>query len=235
MDLYRFYHYPICPFCRRIRFIFADKKISYIPIIENFWEKREKFCLINPTGEVPFLAVKREGIDEKNSKNFTIFGSNSILTYINDKYGDISYIYGNLDEQIEIKKMCEWFDIKFYNEAVRYILNERVYLFYKYKGQKQADLQLIKIARINLSNHIKFITKILSKKDFIASNDFSMADLTLACHISSLDYLGEIDWVENQILKDWYSLIKSKPAFREILYDILPGIKSANHYRELDF
>jgi len=27
--------------------------------IENFWERREKFCNINPTGEVPFLAVQK--------------------------------------------------------------------------------------------------------------------------------------------------------------------------------
>jgi glutathione S-transferase len=229
-EQYRFYHYPICPFSRKIRFIFADKNIPFVSVIENFWEKREKFCLINKSGEIPFLAVKFSDVDKKN---LLIFGQNTVFEYLNTKYGDTSYIFGNIEQQTEIRKMSEWFDQKFYNEVSKYILNERIYYWHKY--QRSPDIQLLKMARMNLEQHLLFIGEILSSQDWIAGNTFSLADITCACHLSSLDYLGEIEWQNHKIVKDWYTIIKSKPAFRDLLYDLVPGFKPSAIYRELDF
>ena len=59
------YHFPICPFCRKIRFILSANNVENCYFrIENFWEKREKFISINLSGEVPFLAVQRVEEDE---------------------------------------------------------------------------------------------------------------------------------------------------------------------------
>ena len=228
-DQYRLYHYPICPFSRKIRIILHEKEIDYVEVIENFWEKRDKFCIINPTGMVPFLAIKRFDID----KPLLIFGVNSIIYYLENKFPKKSTIFGSLDSAVEIMKMSEWFDLKFYSDVSKYILNERVYLWYKL--QKQPDMQLLKLARLNLDSNLKFITNILSKKDWIGGTEFSLADISCASHLSSLDYLGEINWNNYSILKDWYSIIKSKPSFRNLLSDSLSGFKASKWYRELDF
>ena len=115
-DQYRLYHYPICPFSRKIRIILHEKEIDYVEVIENFWEKRDKFCIINPTGMVPFLAIKRFDID----KPLLIFGVNSIIYYLENKFPKKSTIFGSLDSAVEIMKMSEWFDLKFYSDVSKY-------------------------------------------------------------------------------------------------------------------
>jgi glutathione S-transferase len=229
---YRLYHYPICPLSRTIRVMLAYKSVPYIAVIENFWEKREKFCIINPTSEVPFLAIKRDDASS-DQQTLLIFGINAIISYLEEKYTDNSLIFGTLSYRAEIRKMCEWFNSKFYLEVSKYIINERIYSWYK--SQRSPDLQLIKLARLNLESHLNFLANILSKRDFVGCNDFSLADIVAACHISSLDYLGEINWQNYSLVKDWYSIIKSKPSFRDLLYDTLPGFKASAWYRELDF
>ena len=34
---------------------------------------------------------------------------------------------------------------------------------------------------------------------------------------------------------DWYAKIKSRPAFRSILADLVPGFTPPQHYADLDF
>ena len=226
------YHFPICPFCRKIRFILALNEVNNCYYrIENFWEKREKFCRINPSGEVPVFAIQRDDFDGK--KSMVLWGQNTIIDYLRNKYPVNTLLSVKIDERAKIMKYNEFFDTKFYNDVTKPILEERVYTFYKKKRLSNVDV--IKLARINLEEHLRFIETVLQKRDHIASTFFSLADLSLACQISSLDYLGEIDWEMHPILKDWYIPIKSKPAFREILYDIIADFRPSSWYRELDF
>ena len=199
--------------------------------IEEFWKKREKFREINPTGAVPFLAVQQQEFEEK--KSLLIWGKNSIMEYLRQKYPVYTLLFGDFETQINIRKYDEWFDTKFYNEVTKPIIEERVYVYYKRK--RMANMDIIKLARINCEQHLKFIERILRKRDYIATNEFSLADLSCAVQISTLDYLGEIDWSQHEVLKNWYIIIKSKPAFRDLLYDIIPDIRPASWYRELDF
>ena len=50
-----------------------------------------------------------------------------------------------------------------------------------------------------------------------------------------LDYLGEIDWNEYPVAKDWYQRIKSRPSFRPLLTERVRGIAPVSHYADLDF
>ena len=226
------YHFPIDPFCRKIRFMLAlnDVQNCYLRI-ENFWEKRPTFCKINPTGTVPLLAVQKH--TPENKKIFTIWGQNTIMDYLRNKYPVFTLLHGDIDERAKIMKYSEFFDSKFHNDVVKLILEERVYTFYKKKRVSNVDI--IKLARLNLEQYLTFIETILKQRDYIATSEFSLADLSLATHISSLDYLGEIDWTAHTVIKEWYAIIKSKPAFREILYDIIADFRPSSWYRELDF
>lgn len=227
------YHFPICPFCREIRFLLElnDVKNCYLRI-ENFWEKREKFLNLNPTGEVPLLAVQKVDEDGERS-NTLIWGRRTIIEYLREKYPVHTLLNGNIEERANILKYSELFDVKFYEDVVKPILNERVYTFYK--KNRPANTGIIKVARINCRGYLTFVENILGKRDYIAGASFSLADLSLACQLSSLDYLGEIDWQSFPLLKEWYMPIKSKPAFRDILYDVITDFRPSAWYRELDF
>ena len=226
------YYFPICPFCRKIRFILALNEVENCYYrIENFWEKREKFCKINPGGDVPVLAIQRDDFDGK--KSMVLWGQNTILDYLRNKYPVHTLLSVHPDERAKIMKYNEFFDSKFYNDVTKPILEERVYTFYK--KRRMSNIDIIKLARINLDEYLRFVERILQRRDYIAATFFSLADLSLAAQISSLDYLGEIDWAMYPILKDWYIPIKCKPAFRDILYDIIADFRPSPWYRELDF
>ena len=50
-----------------------------------------------------------------------------------------------------------------------------------------------------------------------------------------LDYLGDVPWDAHEPAKEWYARIKSRPSFRPILADHLPGLPPPRHYPDLDF
>ncbi len=51
------YHFPLCPFSRKVRALLKEKKLSCDLVYENPWEKRNEFMEINPIGQVPVLQV----------------------------------------------------------------------------------------------------------------------------------------------------------------------------------
>ena len=93
----------------------------------------------------------------------------------------------------------------------------------------------LKAGQNNLDSHIRYMEYLLDNRKWLAGENFSMADISAATQISSLDYLGEISWNKYKILKDWYSTIKSKTAFQSILKDKIEGFKPSKYYSELDF
>ena len=62
-----------------------------------------------------------------------------------------------------------------------------------------------------------------------------MADITAAAHLSIIDYLGDVPWEGYRNAKIWYSKMKSRPSFKDILKDNIKGILPAKHYADLDF
>ena len=61
------------------------------------------------------------------------------------------------------------------------------------------------------------------------------ADLMAAVQLSAIDYLGDVPWDDHEVAKDWYARLKSRPSFRSLLADNLPGAPPPPHYADLDF
>jgi glutathione S-transferase len=47
--------------------------------------------------------------------------------------------------------------------------------------------------------------------------------------------MGDVPWDDHQGARDWYARIKSRPSFRSILQDRIPGAAPAKHYADPDF
>ena len=62
-----------------------------------------------------------------------------------------------------------------------------------------------------------------------------IADLAAAAHLSAVDYIGDVPWKDHEGAKNWYSRVKSRPSFRTLLEDNIPGAPPPKHYRNLDF
>jgi glutathione S-transferase len=44
-----------------------------------------------------------------------------------------------------------------------------------------------------------------------------------------------VPWTDYHPAKDWYARIKSRPSFRALLSDHIPGVPPSKHYANLDF
>ena len=225
--MYRLYHHILCPFSRKVRVYLAAKEIDFNLVSENFWEKRKEFIVMNPAGTIPVL------FDNLNGE--LICDSSVIIEYIEEKHNDGKNLIGNsLQTRAEARRIQKWFDEKFYNEVTKYILNERY--FNRYLPTAQApDSNILRIARNNLAIHLDYIEYLLENRKYLASDHISIADFAVAAQLSSIDYFGDISWQNHPIVKDWYSLVKSRKIFSEILKDKLINLKPPEWYIKIDF
>jgi len=63
----------------------------------------------------------------------------------------------------------------------------------------------------------------------------SLADFAAAAHLSVLDFAGDVDWAVSAAAREWYARMKSRPSFRALLADRVPGMIPPAHYADLDF
>ncbi len=222
---YKLYHFPLCPFSRKVRLFLLEKNVNADLAVENFWEKRENFLALNPAGEVPVLLNYED--------NNVISESTIICEYIEETHGGIKLIGDDAKFRAEVKRIDYWFDQKFFKEVGSYILFEKVIKYYKNEGSPNP--LYIRAAKLNLEYHMQYMSYLLENRKWLAGNKISLADLTAASHLSVLDYLGHIKWSEFDIVKEWYMLIKSRPSFTNILQDNIVGFQPSSNYSNLDF
>ena len=79
------------------------------------------------------------------------------------------------------------------------------------------------------------MTELLEARRWLAGADLTLADFAAAAQLSCLDYVSDVPWDQWGTVRDWYSKIKSRPAFRSLLADQVPGFRPASPYAALDF
>lgn len=219
------YHYLLCPFSRKIRLLLAEKKLDFELEIEKFWERRPEYLKLNPAGQVPVF------IDLNGS---TICDSYAIAEYLEETYPERTLLGASLQNKAEVRRLTAWFDDKFAREVSLNLLFEKTLRrFIRQAGPTNS--QAIRYAKANIGHHLEYISWLIDRRKWLAGDEFSLADIAAAAHISVVDYLGDVPWESYESAKDWYMRLKSRPSFRNLLTDRLPGIPPASHYPELDF
>ena len=219
------YHYPLCPFSRKVRLLLRERSIDPDLITETFWGKRKEFLKMNPSGDVPVLIIKKR----------KICGHYAITEFLEEELSKI--LPEDIDEKNECRRIMDWFDNKFHDEVLNIILHEKVERQFLSvdQGGGLPRLNRIKVGIHNLNFHLKYLEKILSNRFCLVSDKPNTADFTAVAHISCLDYLGDIPWKRYPRVKEWYSKIKSRPSFRSLLTDQIMSIPPRGRYVSLDF
>ena len=218
------HHFWLCPFSRKIRVILGEKKLEFELVFEKFWQRREDFLKLNPAGQVPTL------IEEKK---LILPDSTSIAEYLEEVYPDPKLIGSNPKYRAEVRRLLAWFDLKFFEEVTKPILEEKV--FKRFMAMGQPKTEIIRVAKKNISYHLEYISWLVERRNWLVGDDFSFADISAASHISCLDYLGDIPWKRYPRVKEWYGKIKSRPSFRSLLTDQIMSIPPRGKYVSLDF
>ena len=209
--------------CRKVRVALTEKGLDFSMKVEPVWERRDDFLAVNPAGEVPVL------IDDSQS----IVGHTVITEYLEDRYTDNPLIAGSPVERAEIRRLVDWFDVKFEAEVHDQLVGEKVMKRFLKLGQP--DSSAIRAGLSNLQMHLEYITWLSDRRRWIGGDSFSLADIAAAAQLSCVDYLGDVPWGDYPEAKNWYARVKSRPSFRPLLSDLIPGLPPPSHYADLDF
>ncbi len=218
------YHMPLSPYARKVRLVLAEKRLPFELRLEKVWERRPEYLELNPAGTVPTL-VEDNGL--------VVADSGVICEYLDEAYPESSLMGRTLAERIEIRRLATWFDGKFAAEVTQNLYGEKHLRRLTRRGLP--DPAAIRTGYIAVRYHLEYISWLAETRKWLAGSVLSLADFAAAAHLSTLDFIGELDWSMSPPAKDWYARMKSRPSFRGVLADRISGTTPPAHYADLDF
>ena len=218
------YHLWMSPQCRKVRVALLEKRLEFDLRAENVWERRDEFLALNPASDIPVL-VETDGP--------ALSGSDAICEFLDEVHPEPPLIGHQPIARAEVRRLVHWFDEKFNAEVTENLVGEK--MTKRYLGKGGPNSKAVRAGHANIHSHLDYIGYLTERRTWLAGDDFSLADIAAAAHLSSIDYLGDVPWAEHEEAKDWYARIKSRPSFRSILEDNIPGAPPQKHYANLDF
>ena len=230
--MYTLFHHPFCPHSRFVRLLIGEYGLDLRLVEERVWERREAFLTLNPAGATPVLFAEGQ---------FAIPGAAIIAEYVDEVHGaemgDRRLLPTAMAERIEVRRLMAWFNEKFFEEASGLLVTERIYKRFmaEENGGGAPAAEVIRAAKTNVRYHLNYIGWLAQRRNYLAGERLTYADLAAAAHLSAIDYLGDVPWVEDEAAKNWYARVKSRPSFRPLLSEWLAGVPASRTYVDLDF
>lgn len=220
----RLYHFCLQPASRKLRVLLKEKNLEFELATEHAWDRRAAFLALNHAGEVPVL-VEEDGT--------TVADATAIAEFIEEVYPAPPLLGSTPPARAEVRRLVGWFDGKFNREVTANLFEQKI--MRRLNGQGGPDSQALRNGNANIHDHLDYIAWLADRRRWLAGDDFSLADITAAAHLSALDYMGDVPWDRHGGAKDWYARVKSRPSFRPLLADQIRGVAPAAHYADLDF
>lgn len=220
----RILHAPLDPGSRKVRLMMAEKGLAASYEEEQPWERRRAFLAMNPAGEVPVL-IDPDG--------HVVAGARAVAAYIEACVPEPPLLPADPRARAEVWRLESWFEDKFAREVTDNLVGEKV--LRRLAGTGEPSSEAIRAGRHNIRIHLDYIGWLMERRRWLAGDDLTLADLAAAAHFSAVDYIGDVPWDDAPGAKDWYARIKSRPSFRPLLEDRLPGLPPPRHYADLDF
>jgi glutathione S-transferase len=226
------FHHPLCPHSRFVRLVLAEFGIEPELVEERAFERRHEFLVMNPAGTTPVFVEEQIG---------PVPGAMVIAEYLDETrglaMGDRRLLPPDPKGRVEVRRLTEWFNDKMFSEVTGHLVTEKIFKRYMPSelGGGAPDMAAIRAARSNIRYHLAYVGWLMGSRNWLAGDRLSYADLAAAAQLSAADYLGDVPWTENETAKHWYARVKSRPSFRSLLTDRVPGMAPAEHYADLDF
>ncbi len=226
------YHHPFCPHSRFVRLALGEMGIEPRLVEERAWERRREFLLIAAECATPVLVEDHP---------LAVPGAEVIAEYLDETRGLALGARRLLPDdpagRAEARRLMIWFNVKFFNEFSQWLVREKVYKRFmsSQNGGGAPDMDAVRAARFNMRYHLQYIGHLIRARNWLAGDRLTYADLAAAAHLSCLDYLGDVQWDENETARIWYARVKSRPSFRPLLAERLPGTAPSATYANLDF
>jgi glutathione S-transferase len=224
--VYHLYHHPLSPSSRRVRLALAEKNVACALVLEKPWDTSLTLKGLNPAGEVPVLVI------EQDEEKLVLADPQAICEYLEETHAG-SLLGKTPKERAETRRLIGWFDTIMKSQVTDLLVGEKA--LKRLSGKGEPDSSIIRAACTNIKGHLDYIGWLTERRNWLAGDALTLADLAGGAHLSILDYLGDVPWDAYPLAKEWYARLKSRPAFRGILGDHIPGFPPPRHYADLDF
>jgi glutathione S-transferase len=220
-------HYPLDPASRLIRLMCAEYGVPLDVEEVRPWLREADLLELNPAATLPILFTEAE---------VPVVGIMATIHAVEDLYAPDTVeglIPADPLARAEMWRLIEWVLIKLNDEVSRYLFEEKI-AKRDIRGATP-EPSVLRAAKANLSEHMLYFNWLLASRNWLAGDEMTLADFALAAHLSMLDYMGDIDWAQAGEARDWYSRLKSRPAFRTLLNDRVVAMPPSKGYANLDF
>ena len=219
----RLRHFPLCPFSRKVRVALREKELEADLEPVEPWHQQTDLMALNPAAEVPVLEEGEHAVAD----------SWAICEYLEETRPAPTLLGQSVLERAETRRLVAWFDVKFVREVTDLIWRQK--LIKRIRDNETPDSGAVRAGLGHIHAHLEYIGFLFAHRNWLAGEELSLADIAAAAQLSVLDYLGDVPWDKHPEAKVWYARIKSRPSFRPLLADRLPGVRPVDHYDDLDF
>ena len=213
------FHFWLHPFSRKVRMALTEKNLSFDLKLEKTWERRTEFLAMNPAGDLPVL-VEQDGTILSNSQ--------VICEYLEEVYPEVSLIGHDPVQRAETRRLVNWFDRKFNKEVTDNLVGEKLVKSILNLGEPHGPS--VRAGRANIHYHLDYIGFLTERREWLAGDFFSLADISAASHLSAVDYLGDVPWEQHEDAYGWYKKIKERSAFKALLDERVPDFNPSASY-----
>jgi glutathione S-transferase len=212
----RLIHILMSPACRLARLALGEKRISC-----------ELVPADDPLKHLPVF------IDEDGTMATGLW---AIVDHLETIESDHPLLPEDPFERAEALRLLDWAMTHFHDSVTRRIVFEKAAQAQTGSlTRRPPDMETVRAGRETLRGVLASLGPLVDGRGFLAGRVVSLADLAMIAHLSALDYYGEIPWADHPQVMEWYARIKSRPCFRTLLADRVPGQPPVPHYGELDF
>lgn len=222
----RLWHWPIDPLARTVRLALGEKRCAVELKSALPWAQPDALAEIAPGARAPVL------IDTEAEEKVTAVGTHAICEYLEEAHPSPRLLPFVANERAEARRLWRWSEDSL-AEVNAMLLTERVNQWVR--RVREPDSEALRRGVHALKSKMTFLENLAGTRAYMAGRTLTLADLSIAAHISAYDYFGDVPWDMSPDLKAWYSRIKSRPSFRPLLDDKVEGTRPARHYADLDF
>ena len=212
----RLVHITLSPACRVARLALGEKRLACDLVAAD-----------DPLAHLPVF-VDLDGT--------MVAGLWAIIDHLEAGHPEHLLVPEDLAERGEALRLLDWAMTSFHEFVTKRIVFEKGTQSQTGAASRRApNMETVRMGRDALRASLSELAPLAEARGFLAGRDLTLADLAMGAHLSALDYFGEVPWAEFPHLTEWYTRLKSRPSFRPLLSDRVPGQPPALHYAELDF
>ena len=223
----KLYHWPLDPASRLVRLALAEKQLEVDLAISAPWKPAEEVKRL--FGDVVGPVLIDQGSHGRVIANHT----HAIIEFLEETYPAIRLLPPLAPDRAEARRLWRWIEKRFEAEINGSILAERI--AQAVQRTNVPDSVLMRQGSHALRGVMTYLNALCEQHSYLCGRQPTIADLAAAAHLSALDYFGDVNWEGAPDLRDWYSRMKSRPCFRDLLKDRIVGKSPVSHYADLDF